>query len=145
MGKCDRIPPPYNEEDRTCDIWTERQVTYVKSLLELWFKTTQKWITCGKMENLQQLTNRYISPCADSIATLDTNSMCLPGSRWMRTLTILSKELKTRLQRQTISAHASGPCTEHHTIWCKHDLPFHQYIIVLSQTKTTIENLNNFS
>ena len=34
----------------------------------------------------------------------------LPGKRWIRTLTILSKELKTKLQRQTIKAHANGPC-----------------------------------
>lgn len=34
----------------------------------------------------------------------------LPGKRCMRTLTILSSELKTKLQRQTISAHANGPC-----------------------------------
>ena len=33
-----------------------------------------------------------------------------PGKRCIRTLTILSTELKTRLQRQTISAHANGPC-----------------------------------
>lgn len=36
-----------------------------------------------------------------------TNS---PGKRCMRTLTSLSSELKTKLQRQTISAHANGPC-----------------------------------
>lgn len=36
-----------------------------------------------------------------------TNS---PGKRCIRTLTILSSELKTKLQRQTINAHANGPC-----------------------------------
>lgn len=35
-----------------------------------------------------------------------------PGKRCMRTLTNLSTELKTKLQRQTINAHASGPCIQ---------------------------------
>lgn len=30
----------------------------------------------------------------------------------MKTLTILSTELKTKLQRQIISAHANGPCSQ---------------------------------
>lgn len=34
-----------------------------------------------------------------------------PGKRCIRTLTILSTELKTKLQRQTINAHANGPCS----------------------------------
>jgi hypothetical protein len=33
----------------------------------------------------------------------------IPGKRWIRTLTILSSELNTKLQRQTINAHANGP------------------------------------
>lgn len=33
----------------------------------------------------------------------------IPGKRWIRTLTILSSELNTKLQRQTIKAHANGP------------------------------------
>jgi len=32
-----------------------------------------------------------------------------PGRRCIRTLTSLSAELKTKLQRQIISAHANGP------------------------------------
>jgi hypothetical protein len=34
----------------------------------------------------------------------------IPGKRWIRTLMILSTELNTKLQRQTIKAHANGPC-----------------------------------
>ena len=36
----------------------------------------------------------------------------LPGKRCIRTLTSLSNELNTKLQRHTISAQASGPCNE---------------------------------
>lgn len=32
-----------------------------------------------------------------------------PGNRCIRTLTILSTELNTKLQRQTINAQANGP------------------------------------
>ena len=36
----------------------------------------------------------------------------LPGKRCIRTLTSLSNELKTKLQRHTINAQASGPCED---------------------------------
>jgi hypothetical protein len=36
-------------------------------------------------------------------------SVYLPGKRWRRTPTILSKELKTKLHRHTINAQANGP------------------------------------
>lgn len=54
----------------------------------------------------------------------------LPGKRWIRTLTILSRELKTKLQRQTIKAHANGPwkCT-----WISHKV--HKWIILLPRSK----------
>lgn len=41
----------------------------------------------------------------------------LPGRRWIRTLTSLSSELNTRLQRQTISAHANGPYRFHRLLF----------------------------
>lgn len=49
----------------------------------------------------------------------------LPGKRWIRTLTILSTELKTKLQRQTIKAHAKGPCK---SSWIRHK--FDRWIIL---------------
>jgi hypothetical protein len=36
----------------------------------------------------------------------------LPGKRCIRTLTSLSNEPKTKLQRHTINAQASGPCED---------------------------------
>jgi hypothetical protein len=45
----------------------------------------------------------------------------LPGKRCMKTLTILSKELKTKLHLHTISAQASGPCS-----WIYHSQEINQ-------------------
>lgn len=45
-----------------------------------------------------------------SMNNLTKENSLVPGNRCIKTLTILSMELKTKLQRQTISAHAKGPC-----------------------------------
>lgn len=59
-----------------------------------------------------------------------------PGKRCMRTLTILSRELNTKLQRQTINAHANGPCL---CIWNSQQL--YKLIITSSQSKVTVDVL----
>jgi hypothetical protein len=81
-GECLWIPPPDDEEDNPCRPFTTSSLDQPKA-------TSQ----AGKVMEWQQLF-------VDS-----------PGSKWIRTPTILSMELKTRLHRHTISAHANGPCT----------------------------------
>lgn len=75
-----------------------------------------------------------------------TNS---PGKRCMRTLTILSSELKTKLQRQTISAHANGPCRH---IWKSRQLTsellpqkkkkFTEFLLTSANEKQTMKNFS---
>lgn len=85
MGESAWIPPPNDEENKSCN--DEAHSSAISSE-----HMGVTYIFAGIQHSLIKL------PWS-------------PGSRWIRTLTILSMELKTRLHRHTISAHAKGPCT----------------------------------
>lgn len=76
----------------------------------------------------------------------------LPGNRCMKTLTILSIELKTKLHLQTISAHANGPCCKYYMIQNNlrmnqsqqdgTDVPLNQLMITSANEKQTMKSFS---
>lgn len=91
--KCSIIPDMMKKEDSDFQIETEATVS---------------WTDTGPKNYAHQWKIKsYKDACNKKVGRV----LNLPGKRCMKTLTILSKELKTKLHLHTISAQARGPCS----------------------------------